>query len=679
MLEVVDNMSDNSEYIDMYLVEARENLEKLNSLLVDLEKEDDKIPIINEVFRVAHTFKGMSSTMGFNSVAKLTHAMETTLDTLRSGESKVTADLMDILFDCMDSLEEMTDEIEESGSNDFDVENIIIQLENYKTRTEDKDEKKLSSTNEDNNLDEKSKNHDSKIEEEYKTLLEDIHNDQSVWRVDVRKECNMPSIRIFQLLNSLESHKIDIVNSRPNKEDLETLEAGDSFLLKLRCDKNTNEETVLNSIGEMDIKKVTKDGKEKEIKNNRQKTESKNKDAKNKKVTSPKRKNKKTTHVRVDISILDNLMNLIGELVINKGRLQTIAERIKDNELYDTLDSINRISSDVRESILTARLIPLSFHFNRFPRMVRDLSRKMDKEIDLKIEGGEIELDRTVIDQIGDPLVHLLRNSIDHGIESQDIRKEKGKPVKGTVSLVAIREKNSVVISVKDDGKGLNPDILKQKALEKGLIDKVNAEKMTDKEAFMIIFKPGFSTAEKVTDTSGRGVGMDAVSSTIESIGGTIDVISEIDSGTEIRMTLPISMAIVQSLLTEIDNTGYAIPLSSIKEILHLKDFKISSILKEKVFTVRGKTIPLVKLSSLLSYKLYHKTNYEDSSIVVLESSGKEVGLLVNKLIGQQEIVIKPFGQSLQGLPGFSGATIMGDGSVFLILDTHSLLLNITQ
>jgi two-component system chemotaxis sensor kinase CheA len=690
---------DNQEYKEIYLIEARENLEQMNQLLVDLEHTDDSNEVVNNIFRIAHTFKGMSSTMGYLPVANLTHTLESSLDTIRTGQKQVTPELSDILFQCLDALEIMTDEIEEEGETSYDPNEIIQQLQKMKegnSKTEEATSKE--EIEDDDQIEEPSDSEEPEtgsdwvLEDKVKAFMKEelaqLEYNESAWAFRAADDCQMASIRVFQIVNGLKDLGSEIMSSYPSMNNLENISSGDLFILKIKGENKEELSKFLSTIGEltfiplleiteneiaslMDRSYVEFKEREEAIKEEKERI---NKKANERTIKD--RSKKKTTHIRVNLTHLDNLMNLIGELVINKGRLMVIADRVKDRDLYDSLESVNRIASELQEKIMAARLIPLDFHFNRFPRMVRDLSRKLEKDIEFVMKGGDIELDRTVIDEIGDPLVHLLRNAVDHGIESEESRIGSGKPRTGRVELSAVREKNTVIISVRDDGKGLDPVKLRKIAISKELITEERAAEMTDEEAQKLIFQPGFSTAKEVTDTSGRGVGMDAVSFALDSIGGLLSVNSEVGKGTTISMALPITMAIVQALLIESDDDKFAIPLSSVKEILDLKDYPVSRVMNSNVIVVRNKSIPLVNMNELLQDYSEGALNTEGMSgeIVILEHSGRETALLVDSLLGQQEIVIKSFGESLQGVSGFAGATILGDGSVILILDIHSLL-----
>ena len=376
--------------------------------------------------------------------------------------------------------------------------------------------------------------------------------------------------------------------------------------------------------------------------------------------------------VRVDIEKLDTLMNLMGELVINKVRLEQIGQTHRLSELTETLEQMDRVTTDLQNIVMKVRMVPVSQVFNRFPRMVRDVTKELNKEINLTIEGEDTELDRTVIDEIGDPIMHLLRNSLDHGIEMPDEREAKGKPRIGEVGLIARHEGNNVVIMVTDDGKGINPDVIRRKAVEKGLFTQDEVDNMDDADAVRIVFLPGFSTAEKISDISGRGVGMDVVKSKIESLSGHVDVETRVNEGSVFKIKLPLTLAIIQAMLVQVQNEMYAIPLASIDSTLSIQPSDISTVQNNEVIVLRGEIIPIIRMEETLMVP--HVRDTSELFVVVVHAGDSKAGIVVDKLIGQQEIVIKTLGNLFMGLKMFSGATVLGDGRVALILDVASML-----
>lgn len=378
--------------------------------------------------------------------------------------------------------------------------------------------------------------------------------------------------------------------------------------------------------------------------------------------------------VRVDIEKLDNLLNLVGELVINKVRLEQIGITHRLAELTETLEQMDRVTTDLQTVVMKVRMVPVGQVFNRFPRMVRDLAKELNKEINLTIEGEETELDRTVIDEIGDPLMHLLRNSLDHGVEHPDDREAKGKPRSGEVALIARHEGNNVVIMVTDDGKGINADAIRRKAVEKGMISQEEADSLNDADAVRLIFLPGFSTAETITDVSGRGVGMDVVRSKIETLGGHVDVETKVDEGSVFKIKLPLTLAIIQALLVKVQEEMYAIPLGSIDSTINIKQEDIKTVQNKEVIVLRGQIIPIIRLGNILNVPTQEGEENDDIFVVVVHLGERKAGIVVDNLIGQQEIVIKTLGKLLAGLKVISGATVLGDGRVALILDVSALM-----
>ena len=390
-------------------------------------------------------------------------------------------------------------------------------------------------------------------------------------------------------------------------------------------------------------------------------------------------KHDKKTHVggqsvRVDIEKLDSLMNLVGELVTNKVRLEQIGMTHRLTELTETLEQMDRVTTDLQSVVMKVRMVPVSQVFNRFPRMVRDLAKELNKDINLTIEGEDTELDRTVIDEIGDPLMHLLRNSLDHGVEHPDDREAKGKPRTGEVGLIARHEGNNVVIMVTDDGAGINADKIRNKAVEKGMISREEADALSDADAVRLIFLPGFSTAETITDVSGRGVGMDVVRSKIESLGGHVDVETKIDEGSVFKIKLPLTLAIIQAMLVKVQDEMYAIPLGSIDSTINITPNDIKTVQNKEVIVLRGQIIPIARLNEVLSVPQGKSNEEDDIFVVVVHVGDHKIGIVVDNLIGQQEIVIKTLGKLLSGLKMLAGATVLGDGHVAMILDVSALM-----
>ncbi|RLG56977.1 MAG: chemotaxis protein CheA, partial [Candidatus Hydrothermarchaeota archaeon] len=608
----------------------------LDQSLLELEQNPGNYEVLNEVFRYAHTLKGMSATMGFGKVAELSHKMENLLDKVRQGEIDASSNLIDVLLEALDKLREMVNKIAEEGKEEGEISDIISKLESF-----GEDESK-------NRKDEEKKEVKSKETSGLKISVE------------LSEDCALKSVRAFMVIKSLDEIA-EIIDSSPPLQDIEDGRFEKSFELVVSTSETPQKiKEVIEKIGE--VKKV-------EISETTAKSE---KEEKKPSIASTKNVLRNVQTVRVSIDKLDSLMNLVGELVIGKSRLFQIGSKYDIEELREALSNINRLTTNLQDIVTQMRMVEVGFIFNRFPRMVRDLAKKEGKKVNFIIEGKDIELDRTVLDEIGDPLVHLLRNSVDHGIETPEERIKAGKSEVGTLKLIAKREKNHVKIIVEDDGRGIDPDKIRKKAVEKGIITEEEANKISDEEALSLIFAPGLSTAEKVTDVSGRGVGMDVVKSKITSLGGVVEIKSKVREGTRVTLTLPLTLAIIQALLIKVRQEIYAIPLSNVLEILNVKREEIKTVKGNKVINLRGKILPIIELDRLLG--ISENGTKEKYPVVVVDKENQPIGLGVDGLIGQQEIVIKTFDNILKGVKGFAGATILGDGRVVLILDIASLL-----
>ena len=510
-------------------------------------------------------------------------------------------------------------------------------------------------------------------------------------KVSLTDSCVLKSARAYMVMNNLDELG-EVIKAIPSTDDLEQEKFDKSFQVLFVTDEEVAKvESSLMSISEVEKVEIIVINAENQVVNSinlEDVVESPDKveiisndDKKDIKVENNKvatnnvdKKLKSGQSVRVDIEKLDSLLNLVGELVINKTRLEQIGITHRLTELVETIEQMDRVTTDLQSVVMKVRMVPVGQVFNRFPRMVRDLSRDLEKEINLIIEGEETELDRTVIDEIGDPLVHLLRNSIDHGIELPEERKAKGKSAIGEVRLIARHEGNNVIIMVEDDGKGINADVIKRKAVQKGLITQAEADKMDNNEAVKLVFLPGFSTAEVVTDVSGRGVGMDAVKNKIESLGGLVDVETKLDEGSKFKIRLPLTLAIIQALLIKIQEEIYAIPLGSIDSTINISTDDIKTVQNQEVILLRGQIIPIIRLANLLNVPQKTENNSNDLFVVIVHMGDQKAGIIVDNLIGQQEIVIKTLGKLLAGIKVIAGATILGNGQVALILDVGTLM-----
>ncbi|SKA72743.1 two-component system, chemotaxis family, sensor kinase CheA [Clostridium sp. USBA 49] len=667
---------DTSQYLSMFLEESMDNLQALNESLLQLEQEPNDIDKLNEIFRIAHTIKGMAATMGYNVMAELTHKMEDVLEEFRNGKLKVTQNVVTVLFQCLDTLETMVNSISEGEDDKVSIEEILKNLEEI-TKNDDVEEDLITNKNDVNG--------DKKI---LKVQLNEYDINivkQAAYKgfksfeiiINLSKNTLLKSARAFLIFKSLEENG-EIIKSLPDVEDIES--ENFDFQIALVYITNKDKEEIYKSlmnISEVEsvyIELITPLNLKNDIKEENTKIDNNNLVFTNENFINAKEVQKETAvhkkshqSVRVDLERLDKFMNMVSELVIHRTRLEQISSNLKITELNETLEQVARTTSDLQDLVMKIRMMPLEVVFNRFPRMVRDLAVELNKEIELIIEGQDTELDRTVIDEIGEPLIHLIRNAADHGIESKEERIEKGKDAIGKIRLAAYQEGTKAVIKVEDDGKGLDVKKIQDKAEKLG----INTEGMTDTDIRNLIFVQGFSTNDKVTDISGRGVGMDVVKTKISALGGTVDVISEIDKGTSFIIRLPLTLQIIQALLVKIGSETMAISLGYIDRVIDYKDDIVKKTNNKEVIIYNGNVIPLIRVNKKLDISSLENTK---KYIVIVKVGEKTAGLLVDSLFGQKEIVIKPFGKTLQGLKEYIGATILGDGLVTLILDVAALI-----
>jgi len=669
---------DMSQYLDIFLEESKEHLGNLNQKLLDLEKNSGDMSALNEIFRAAHTLKGMSSTMGFEDLADLTHHMEDVLVDFKEGVLQVDPISTDAIFKCFDRIQTIIEQIETGGNGEIDNSDLIYILQSIKSGTTNSLNTEMINCEvvDDSVSDVLTENaeptfqfsdYDLTVLREANTRGFKVLN----LRIEVAPDSLMKSVRAFMVFKAIEEDS-EIIKSNPSAQELEEGKF-DNYFDILIISKTDSQSIIkrLESISEIKVQSLTEIQVESlTVAREPVKTEAASiSEADN--LVGNKKVGKIKQTVRVDIDRLDSLMNLVGELVMHKGRLEQIGATEKITELNETIEQIDRISGDLQSVVMKVRMVPIEQVFNRFPRMVRDLSKDLNKEIDFLMEGKETELDRTVIDEIGDPLIHLLRNAIDHGIELPSERVKSGKPAKGTLMLRARHEGNNVYIEVEDDGAGINPERIIQKAVDKGLIGEREAEGFSREEAIELLFAPGFSTADQVTDVSGRGVGLDVVKNKIEALNGEINVDSKLGTGTKFKIKLPLTLAIIQALMISVRNEIYAIPLSSVDETTIITEADIKMVQNQEVIMLRGNVLPLYRLGKLL--EVPDEAANDDMYVVVVRRADKQIGLVVDSLIGQQEIVIKSLGKLLAGVPGIAGAIVAGDGNVRLILDIATL------
>ena len=683
---------DTSQYMSMFLEESLDNLQTLNESLLELEQNPEDVDKVNEIFRVAHTIKGMAATMGFNDLAELTHKMEDVLSEFREGELRVTQDVVTVLFDCLDTLEKMVDLVQEGSDEKVDIESIMSKLAYIKENGNKNQQENI--TEESNSAEIKVSHNDSiglDLNEYDISVIKQAHEkgfNAVEIKVTLSENTLLKSARAFLIVKALEDHG-EILKSVPSTQDIEN-EEFDLELKFVLITKNTVDEilSIVNGISEVvkveasaieieetetvEVEKV-EEVKPKEVEEKAEESKKIEKVAEAPKKAAAKKpqpkKEVKKAHqsVRVDLERIDNLMNMVSELVIYRTRLEQIVTTHKSQELNETLEQVGRTTSDLQDLVMKIRMLPLDTVFNRFPRMIRDVSVELNKEINFIIEGADTELDRTVIDEIGEPLIHLLRNAADHGIESKEERIAAGKSPVGTIKLVAYQEGTKALIKVIDDGSGINVEKVRAKAEQKG----INTEGLSESDIKNLIFAQGFSTNEVVTDLSGRGVGMDVVKTKISALGGTVDVISEEGKGSTFIIKLPLTLQIIQALLVKVGEETLAISLGFIDRVIDYKEENIKKSNGKEVIVYREDVIPLVRLNESLDIE---SSKTDKKFVIIVNVGDKTIGLLVDALCGQQEIVIKPLGKTLKGLDQYIGATILGNGLVTLILDIGALL-----
>lgn len=691
---------DVSQYLEIFIDETKEHLQSLNEQLLVLETEPENTETINEIFRAAHSLKGMAGTMGYKRMQRLTHDMENVFSEIRNGKMGVTADLIDVLFKGLDALEAYLSNIQETADEGTeDYEDIIKQLNTIleiglgkSSGNEAKETETATGSVQNTQV------QDNNSNVVYKPLVLADYEKKAIVKaqevgihaygltVYIQEYCILKAARAFLVFKALESIG-DIIKSKPEVQDIEDEKFDFDFsvviLTKEDIEKVRKLVASVSEIKDVVIEPITIDDKEEadEVK------ESKKEEVKKEENTNTKAQANQTgakqggkpvvnRSVRVDIEKLDVLMNLVSELIIAKNGLVSMSsnEGAHDGAGFnEQIEYLERVTTNLHESVMKVRMVPIESVVNRFPRMIRDLSKKLNKKMELYMTGEETELDRTVIDEIGDPLMHLLRNAADHGLESTEERVAKGKSPVGSIYLDAYQDGNNVVIEVRDDGAGINVEKVCRKAVEKGTITPEVAENMTDKEVIDLLFKPSFSTAEVITDVSGRGVGLDVVKTKIEALGGDIEARSKLGEGSTFIIRLPLTLAIIQALMVELGTEKYAIPLGSIQTIEDVLCSEIKYVHSKEVINLRGSVIPLLRLDEILDVPNTNKDK-ESLTVVIVSKGDKLAGIVVDNLIGQQEIVIKSIGKYINNNKIIGGATILGDGEVALILDVNTLV-----
>lgn len=664
-----------NEYLDIFIEESKEHIQSLNDHLLELEKDPKNIAIVNEIFRSAHTLKGMSATMGYQDLADLTHNMENVLDAVRNEKLVLNSQTVDVIFNAVDALESMVLDIIDGGAGKLDVSELVNKLdaiENGETDIDSQTTKASKSTG-------KTASIQSELDQFELTVLQQS-NEKGFQNYQVTVQLQdttlLKAARVYMVFEILEQIG-EVIKSVPTVTELEDENFDFDFSVVL-ITKDTADMIEQKIMKVSEIKTVIVDELNVEQYsdlNNSQNTETEEEiaDLNEKEEAAVSKRPLTSKTIRVNIDRLDALMNLFEELVTDRGRLEQISDDLRHNDLEETVERMARISGDLQNIILNMRMVPIDQVFNRFPRMVRQISRELNKNIDLVITGADTELDRTVIDEIGDPLVHLIRNGLDHGIETPEIRKSKGKSETGTLRLNAYHSGNHVFIEISDDGAGIDRNIITKKAVENGLITQEQARSYTDQQVYQLILESGFSTADKISDISGRGVGLDVVRSTIEALGGSISIDSELNKGSVFSIQLPLTLTIISVMLTKIDREIFAIPLSSILETAIIHKDNIMTAHNKQVIDFRGRVVPLVSLKEIFEVP-GEKQDDNYHSVVIIRQGEKMTGLIVDSFIGQQEVVLKSLGNYLSNVFAISGATILGDGQVALIVDTNALI-----
>ena len=652
--------------VKLFLTEADEQLQLLDEDIVRLERESGNVKLLQEIFRASHTIKGSSAMIGHQRMSHLAHGMENVLDKVRKGALAVNSLVVDALLNGLDGLRILKEELVTGEESKVDINTILEGLEAVMVNGEMNPEGIQNGVNQ-------------LLENESKVKLEGaLSKGEHAYRIKVvvNKVTTWVSVRCFQVAQEL-SKISTIINSNPSLSEIEAGNAGSAIellIVTVKDEKTIND--VISSIPEIDNIAVSPCIVEEAVASSKEKTV-------NSDPTLVKKEDVGLRQtIRVDVSRLDTLMEQIGELVINRNHIgqigKNLTEKYPEDELIrtlgDSLSQTGKIVNILQQDIMTIRMLPIDLVFNTMPRMVRDLARKTGKKVDFIVEGQETEVDRSVIEHLRDPLIHLLRNSVDHGIETPEERKAVGKPETGTIHLSAHHEQDHIVIIVSDDGRGIDTEAVKAASIRKGVLSPEVASRLTDIELLNLIMASGVSTAKKITEVSGRGVGLDIVKKNIEFLNGTITVDSKLGQGAQFTLKLPLTLAIIPTLLVSLKQTVYAIPLSTIIEAIKLGAKDIKTVIGKEVTLFRGNVLPLLRLSSIINWNVETTGTDCMNHIVVVKACEKQVGIIVDKLIGQQEIVVKSLDQFIGGVNGISGASILGDGQVVLILDVNSLV-----
>lgn len=733
---------DVSQYLEIFIDETKEHLQSLNTQILDLEQDSENADTINEIFRAAHSLKGMAGTMGYKRMQNLTHDMENVFSEVRNGNIKVKANMIDILFQCLDALEEYLDNIQTTADEGTNDNEPLIKALNRILDGDDSGASKEVTAEEPAAREVRSVPGEGAkwttvvLGDSERTVIQKaMEQGKKVYglTVYVQESCILKAARAFLVFKAMESLG-EIIVSSPSAQDIEDEQFENDFSIFVLSDRTLEdviaaaesvseieravgglldlsqaptgqaagteeperEEPAAKADMEKDVpvsapvnlsaakseRTVSVDPVEKAAEKLEETTtvqETQPASAASSKHEKKAAANKPVVNrtVRVDIEKLDSLMNLVSELIIAKNSLVSISatsssDASASSAFNEQIEYLESVTTNLHESVMKVRMVPIESVVQKFPRMIRDLQKKLNKKMELYMSGEETELDRTVVDEIGDPLMHLLRNAADHGLESAELRKERGKPATGSIHLDAYQDGNNVIIEVSDDGGGINVAGVKEKAINRGVITPEQAENMSDKDIVNLLFLPSFSTAEKVTDVSGRGVGLDVVKSKIEALSGEVDVKTKFGEGSTWTIRLPLTLAIIQALMVVVGDEKYAISLGSIETIENITGHDIKYVQAKEVINLRGSVIPLIRLDDMLDIRK-ERGNDDNLVVVIVRKGDKQAGLVVDELIGQQEIVIKSLGKYINKCKFISGATILGDGEVALILDANAM------
>ncbi|MCO5476919.1 chemotaxis protein CheA [Enterococcus gallinarum] len=664
-------MDDNSVYRTLFFEETDDHLQQLNDHVLALESNPQDTALLNDIFRSAHTLKGMAATMGYDVMTQLTHKMENIFELFKTATLSVTSDSISLIFKCLDRLSELVEDLrEEKELQPNQITDLLLELDQVEQQSQNQsDQQHSETTTSDTPLAQLSLAFEQLDSSDLFVIEQAVAGDYHAFSIAVRleKDSMLKGPRAFLIMEKLEQSG-DILHTEPSAEQLEEGDFDSDFRL-VYLTQNELAEVQKNIASNSEIEEFRVEpfqANPSQATNETLKTDTTKEPTTKTKETMTHHASVSNQSIRVDLSRLDSFLDLVSELVVYRNQLEDVSHRENIEAIKDPLEQVSHLTSELQDLVLRIRMQQVNVVFSRFPRMVRDLSTELGKEMDLVIIGEETELDKTVVSELSEPLVHLLRNSVDHGIESPEEREALGKSRKGTIRLAAYQEGNRVIITLEDDGKGLDPQVIKASAERKGLA----TEGLSDEEIQQLIFHPGFSTAEKVTNISGRGVGMDAVQSKIANLGGTIELWSRPNKGTRFTIKLPLTLSIIQALMVRVGTETFAIPLDLVERVVIIKEEEVIQTVSQEVYRFQEDLIPIIRTDQLLGIE---GNTVGKKFAIIVNSEQQYYGLLADELVGQQEIVIKKIDPLLQQLDRYQGATILGNGSIALILDVNAI------